>query len=461
MSSTTTAPRRNRFAAMLGLVGMSGIAGVLVAVLVTPLITVLGFTANSTIGLFNGLPNYLAIQPLQQKTELYGIRGDHEEKFAEFYSQNRIEVPLDQVSPYVIDALISTEDPRFYEHGGVDVISATRALTMMVLSDSEAGASTITMQYVRNMRTQAAEAIQDPDERAAAYKEATDVSATRKLQEMRLAIGVEQQYTKDEILQGYLNISLFGGQIYGIESAAQYYFGKSAKDLEVQEAASLIAMVQNPNFYRIDKPEGVEANKGRRDYVLGNMRDKGKIDETTYDAAVAAPVEPHITPAPTGCMNAGGNAQYFCDYVRRVVLNDPAFGADDEERLRNFQTKGYQIHTTIDLDLQDQAQASMSAAVPGAINGIGREHRAARHRQNPLDGAEQALRRDRGGRERSGRDVGELQHRPEVRRIDGLPGRVDVQDLHAHPVARERPQPQRVGRRRDAGAEHVGVHELV
>lgn len=355
---------------LLGVLGMSGIAGVLVAAMVTPLIAVVGVAANSTITLFESLPDYLEMTPLQQKTELYANQDGQPVKFAEFYAQNREEVMLDQISPYLQDAAIATEDPRFYEHGGVDVISAARAVFASVLSDSGAGASTITMQYVRNMRVQTAESILDPVAREQAYNEATETTIGRKLQEMRLAIGVDKQYDKDTILQGYLNIALFGGTVYGVESAANYYFSKSAADVTLPEAASLIAMVQEPNAYRVDIEENLDANKERRNYVLGRMLDEGKITQAEYDEASASDVVPAISPPTHGCQNSSGNAQYFCDYVRNVILNDPTFGATFEERLFNFQTKGYQIYTSLDLNMQATSQSVMQSAVPSYVEGM-------------------------------------------------------------------------------------------
>lgn len=367
--NSSTAPKRNVLATVLGMLGMSGIAGVLVAALITPVIAVAGVAANSTITLFESLPSYLQIQPLQQKTELYATRDGEREQIAEFFSQNRVEVPLDQISPYVPAAAISTEDPRFYEHGGVDVISATRALVVGLIGDDGGGASTITMQYVRNQRVQAAEAILDPVERQQAYEEATEVTMGRKLQEMRLAIGVEQQYEdKDTILEGYLNIALFGGTVYGIESAAQYYFGKPAVDLTLPESATLVGMVQNPNAFRIDYDENLEDSKVRRDYVLMRMEDEGAITTAEYEEAVATPIEPNITPPQHGCMNAEENSQFFCDFVQNLIVNDPAFGATYEERLFNFQTKGYQIDTTLDLDLQASVTESIDANVPQSLD---------------------------------------------------------------------------------------------
>lgn len=367
--NSSTAPKRNVLATVLGMLGMSGIAGVLVAALITPVIAVAGVAANSTITLFESLPSYLQIQPLQQKTELYATRDGEREKIAEFYSQNRVEVPLEDISPYVSAAAISTEDPRFYEHGGVDVISAARATIVGLIGDDGGGASTITMQYVRNQRVQAAEAILDPVERQEAYEEATEVSLGRKLQEMRLAIGVEQQYQdKDKILEGYLNIALFGGTVYGIESAAQYYFGKSAADLTLPEAATLVGMVQNPNAFRIDQEENLEDSKVRRDYVLMRMHEEGAITTAEYEEAVATEIVPNITPTQHGCMNAEENSQFFCDYVQKVILNDPAFGATYEERLFNFQTQGYQIDTTLDLDLQAEVTEAIDSNVPQSLD---------------------------------------------------------------------------------------------
>lgn len=369
-ASRSAVPKRNVSGGLLGLLGMSGLAGVLVAALITPMVAVLGVGTNTTITLFESLPDYLEIGNMQQKTELYATQNGQQVKFAEFYAQNREEVELDQISPYVADAALSTEDPRFYEHGGVDVISAVRAVLNAVLRDGSAGGSTITMQYVKNVRVQQAESILDPEERQRAYQEAVEQSISRKLQEMRLAIGVERQYGKEDILEGYLNIALFGGTVYGIESASKYYFGKPSKDLSLTEAASLVAMVQNPNYYRIDVVENIPNNEERRNYVLRRMHEEGKIDKATYEDAIQQPVVPNITPSQTGCAAAAGNAAYFCDYVRNVILRDPAFGETGEEREFNFQTKGYRIFTTLDLDLQAYAQATMSEAVPPAIEGM-------------------------------------------------------------------------------------------
>lgn len=221
-----------------------------------------GFQDDATINTFDNMSATIAEQPLQKKTELYAKRKDKYEKIAEFYSQNRTEVPLSQISPFIKDAIIATEDPRFYTHHGVDPIAAIRALAVNIITrGGGGGASTITMQYIKNLRIQAAEAITNSQKRQEAYLQAIQYSANRKIEEMRLAIEIEKSIPKDKILEGYLNIALFGGRVYGIQSAAKYYFGIDARDVSLSQAALLAGMVQNPNNYRIDRKENLPAAK--------------------------------------------------------------------------------------------------------------------------------------------------------------------------------------------------------
>lgn len=356
--------------ALLSVLGMSVIAGVLVTAAVTPVVAMTGATANTAINLFENLPDNLGIKSLAQPSTLFAKKDDGSlQKIATFYAQDRVEVTWDEVSQFAKDAAVATEDPRFYSHGGVDLLATSRAIFNNALGREISGASTITMQYVRNVLVQEAEAKLDEEERKAAYNDAMRQDADRKLKEMRLAIGVEKQYSKDEILLGYLNIALFGRQVYGIESAAQYYYGTSAKDLTLAQAASLIAIVNNPSVLQIDIPENIEANQARRDRILGDMLDRGKISQAQYDEAIATPVEPKITPKSSGCSQAG-DLGHFCDYVSRYILLDKSFGETEEERFYNFRRGGYQIITTIDLDMQAAAVESIKASVPPTTPGI-------------------------------------------------------------------------------------------
>jgi membrane peptidoglycan carboxypeptidase len=362
---------------LLGFIGMSAVAGVLVTAAVTPALAVTGMAATNTINVFENLPEYLKIDQLSQKSNIYATQSDGTPVLlASFYDQNRVEVPWEEISQYVKDAAIAGEDPRFYEHGGVDLQGTLRATVKTVTGGDTQGGSSITQQYVKNVLVQKCELIGDEKKKQTCYDSATETSPERKLKEMRLAIGVEKEYAKDDILRQYLNITGFGGTVYGIESAANYYFNTTAAALTLPQAASLVAIVNNPYKFQLDRPEsetngaanGYADNKDRRDYILGEMLKHKKITQEEHDAAVATPVEPTIVEPSTGCQTAGNNA-YFCDYVTKILQNDPTFGEDEDTRMTNFKRGGYDVYTTLDLDLQNAAVATMNENVPKTYDG--------------------------------------------------------------------------------------------
>jgi len=370
-----TAKPRSAGGALGGFIGaiiMSVVAGVLVTVAVTPVVAISGIAANSAIGIFENLPTHLNPGQLAQPSKLYAKKGKKKIKIAEFYAQNREMVGWDKISQYVKDAAISAEDPRFYSHGGVDLLGVGRAALGSVTGNDAGGASTITMQYVRNVLIQQAEAIPDKEKRDAAYNEAIKRSADRKLKEMRLAISIEKQYSKEQILLGYLNIANFGGTVYGIESAARTYYGKHAKDLSLPEAASLVGIVQYPSNHRLDNPDNIKANTDRRNWTLDRMLELGKITQQQHDEAIATEVKPKITPRYSGCAVAEGKygLGHFCDYVQRVIERDPSFGNTDAERNFNFLRGGYRIMTSIDLDIQKAGLKAMRQVAPARMKGI-------------------------------------------------------------------------------------------
>ncbi len=353
---------------------MSAIAGVLLTAALTPVVAVSGAAASSAISVFESLPDHIDPGQLSQPTKVYAKNSEGErELLAQFYAQNRVMVGWDGISQYAKDAVVSEEDPRFYSHGGVDVLAAARATVGNALGARTSGASTVTMQYVRNVLVQESEMIVDEEEREKAFEDATRQDIDRKLKEMKLAISVEKQFSKDEILLGYFNIANFGGQVYGIEAAAKRYFDTSAAELTLPQAASLVATVNAPSILRIDIPENLEANKERRDLILRSMLREGKITEDQYTAAVETPVEPKLTETATGCRMADrleSGLGHFCNYVTLQILNDTKFGETQEERWFRFLNGGYVIDTTIDLDMQKAAHDSITGRIPALMDGI-------------------------------------------------------------------------------------------
>lgn len=336
--------------------------------MVTPVIAVAGVAADTGIQVFETIPEAVLPDALAQTTDIYARDAAGEPVLlASVYEQNRKSVPWEAVSLFVKDAVISTEDPRFFTHGGVDISSAIRAAIGNAASgEIGSGASTISMQYVKNILVQRAEAIRDKDEREAAYNEAVKTSMDRKLREMRLAIGLEKELTKDQILLGYLNIAHFGGSVYGIQAASEYYFGVNASELTLAQAASLVAMVNEPNGLRIDEPDNIGDNRFRRDNdVLPAMLQRRTITQAQYDEAIATPVEPRITPPSTGCHAANPlGAGFFCDYVQRVIENEKVLADPEDAKYSTLMRGGYDIFTTLDLDLQAAAVSAVDAYIP-------------------------------------------------------------------------------------------------
>ncbi|PZF58573.1 hypothetical protein DEI92_10955 [Curtobacterium sp. MCBD17_034] len=359
MSAQRTKPV-SAVGALVGFVGFSVLAGLLVTIGVTPAIAVAGVTTTSTIGVFESLPEYIEIGALPQRNELYAYQGGKSVQFATVYDQNREELTYDQISPMLKDAAVDGEDRRFWSHGGVDVASLVRAGVGSIAGGSlgdSGGASTLTMQLVRNIKMQ--QALEKPTkaEQLKAYNQAVEQTIPRKLEEMKLAIGLAKKYTKKQILTAYLNIAYFGDNTYGVQAAAQHYFNKSATNLSPVEAASILAIVQSPNTRNLSDPKYYDANQARRDVILKAMFAEHDISKADLDSALATkPADyVHLTPATQGCQAAGGTgAQFFCDYAVKVVKEMDQLGGTQEERDAAWRTGGYKIQTTLDLDLNGQ-----------------------------------------------------------------------------------------------------------
>lgn len=381
------------FGSLSAFVGLSVVAALVITSSTVPALAATQLAGGTNI--FSGAPDYLAIAPLAQPTTIYASKDGAEVELATFYAQNRIPVQLDAIAKVAQDATLAAEDPNFYQHGGIDLQGTIRGILTTVIgkitgSESIAGGSSITQQYVKNVRLQKCEAMPVSNAKDKAHyrdcvDEATGTTPERKFQEIQYSIALEKKLTKQQILTGYLNIAGFGGTVYGIEAAAQYYFNTTAAKLSAAQAASLIAIVNHPSALKLDMPDsttngaanGYAANKERRDYILANMYEEKRLTKAQYDQALATPVQPVITPSVRGCQKALGSA-YFCDYVRHVVLADPAFGKTTDDRVANFNRGGYKIYTTLDMDLQQVAEDTLnswmpkdySATVGGALVGV-------------------------------------------------------------------------------------------
>jgi membrane peptidoglycan carboxypeptidase len=355
-----TATIRGKISALLG---VSVLSGILVAGILVPPAALAAAGAESSLAVFDQLPDELEAGPLSQPSRILSADG---ELIATFYAENRVPVTLDRVSPHMQDAIIAVEDARFFDHDGVDPQGIVRAMLNNVRGGDQQGASTLTMQYVNNVLIDAgaAEGVSADELTISGTKSITD-----KLREAKLALAVEDKYSKEEILEGYLNIVLFGGKAYGVEAAAQAYYGIPAAELNIAQSALFAGMVQSPNYY--DPLTNPEAAKDRRDTVLKAMLDTGKITQAEYDQAVAADLGLDPQPVRSGCV-AANFGDYFCSYVEHAIMQSDAFGATEEDRAKLLARGGLTITTTLDSRLQKAAQQQVEEQVPvGDPSGAG------------------------------------------------------------------------------------------
>jgi membrane peptidoglycan carboxypeptidase len=358
---SSPAPRRGRNVnafqalALLGaFVLVASLGGVLSAGLAMPFVASAGGVANSSTQFFDQLPGELARNTLSQQSRIFAADGS---LLATFYWENRIVVPLDQIAKPIQQAVIATEDKRFYEHGGIDPQGLVRAAVKNATTTDVQGGSTLTQQYVKNVLIEAASAAGD----VAGVQAARETSLIRKLREAKLAITLEKTMTKNDILAGYLNIAPFGASVYGVEAASLHYFGKSAKDVTYVEAALLAGITQSPSKW--DPILHPEAAVQRRDVVLGVMRDQGVITPAQYADDIKITIKDMLANASKdtlGC-KAAGDSGFFCDYVTKVIRNDPAFGKTGVNLLYRG---GLDIYTTLDPHLQTLAVTEVRNAVP-------------------------------------------------------------------------------------------------
>jgi len=302
------------------------------------------FISSVQAGIFGRLPGKKELSSFRNATA--SVVLSHEgETIGRFFSENRITIPFDQMPPHLINALVATEDARFYEHSGVDSRSLIRVVfkTILFSDRSAGGGSTITQQLAKNMYGR-------KDYRVFSV-------ILNKTREVILAKRIEKVFTKDEILNLYLNTVSFGENIYGIEAASQRYFSKKAADLKVEEAALLTGMLKantmfNPRLY----PQNAVR---RRNVVLGQMEKYGYLAGRAADSLSALPIKLNYSKT-----DLSGPADYFMVRVRmeadRILKDISAYRGKEWDLERD----GLVITTTLRLPLQQAAGEAFAAHMP-------------------------------------------------------------------------------------------------
>ena len=260
-------------------------------------------------------------------TKIYSADGN---VIKEFYTERRILIPLRRIPSHLVDALLATEDRRFFDHWGANLLAMGRALWHNFWAGRRVqGASTITQQLARTL-------FLTPEK-----------TISRKIKEVLTAIKIERNYTKEEILEMYLNQCYFGRGAYGVQAAAQLYFGKNVEDLTISEGAVLIAIPKNPSRYSpINHPD---LALKRRNIVLESMKNFGKISREIADSLKSLPLEISPTSTPVG------EAPYFTEMVRQYL--EEKYGEDTLYR------EGLSVYTTLHLELQKAAEEALTREV--------------------------------------------------------------------------------------------------
>ena len=273
------------------------------------------------------------------------------------YDQRRFEVPSDKISNEMKLAIVSVEDRRFPEHKGVDWQGTMRAfLTNTTSGEVQQGASTLDQQYVKNYQLLVV-AKTDAERRAA-----IETTPARKIREIRMALTLDKELTKDEILTRYLNLVPFGNASFGIQDAAQTYFGIDASELNTQQSAMLAGMVQSSSALNpYTNPDGVlERRNVVLDTMISNIPERAAELRQLKETPLGVLPEPNRLPR--GCI-AAGDRGFFCDYALQYLANA---GISREQ----IDKGGYLIKTTLDPAVQASTKAALSANASPGLDGI-------------------------------------------------------------------------------------------
>jgi len=353
--------RSKALAGLLLVVG-SVVAGLLTAGLAAPSLLMSTTVVNAAADNFNQIPLELKTPPQPQATKVYLADGSLLATFADEYREY---VPLSAISPYMQQAQVAIEDKRFFQHGAIDPTGLIRATIGNLVGETDRGASSLTQQYVKMVRVEVANQANDQ----AGMKAATELTLARKIIEMRYALQLEKQLTKDQILERYLNMAYYGDHVYGVEAAAEHYFSTTAANLTLPQAAMLAGIVQQPSAF--SPTSYPDAAIQRRNTVLDVMAESDVADITPAEAAAAKAVpwdQSTVQTMPQGCQSS--RYPFICDYVQRTLTSDAmvdSLGLTPDstpaDRLLAVQRGGYNVQTVINPAVQDAVQTVVSNKV--------------------------------------------------------------------------------------------------
>src|ERR1700712_4720119 len=330
------------------------LASVLVAAFLFPLVGGIGLVSNRASDVVANGSAQLVEGQVPAVSTMVDAKGN---TIAWLYSQRRFEVPSDKIADTMKLAIVSIEDKRFAEHNGVDWKGTLTGLAGYASGDLETrGGSTIEQQYVKNYQLLGI-AQTDAEKRAA-----IETTPARKLREIRMALTLDRTFTKPEILTRYLNLVSFGNGAFGVQDAAQTYFGVNAVDLNWQQAALLAGMVQSTSTLNpYTNPEGALE---RRNVVLDTMIDNVPQEAEALRAAKLEPlgVLPQPNELPRGCIAAGDRA-FFCDYALDYLARA---GISKEQVAKG----GYLIRTTLDPDVQNSVKSAINSIAAPDLTGV-------------------------------------------------------------------------------------------
>ncbi len=356
------------------LIAFSAIAGVLAAAMVIPVVAATGVLVRNQADKFTTLS--LNTNGLPQRSEILDRNGH---RLAWVYSVDvpyytsptraselkyggwdRAPVAYDQISPNMVNALVAIEDSRFWEHGAIDLRGTVRAAVNDLQHKPVQGGSTLAQQYVKNVLLLTAEKAANTQ----ALNAAKEDTLSRKLNELRMAVAAEHAQSKQDIVAGYLNDAFFNNNAYGIEAAAETYFGTSAAKLSVTQAATLAGIVENPSRY--DPKTNPAVALTRRNTVLARMAQTNNgLTPAQATAEEAKPLGLKFSVPESGCQSASvGTAGFFCQYVEEAFLRNPAYGKTPMDRAKLLSTGGLKIYTTLNPQDQSAANTAVNYVLP-------------------------------------------------------------------------------------------------